>query len=199
MIDTTFLPNNPLHKLFNIQTVKMSYRCMPNMAQAISRHNKTVLKGTQENNPQPGCNCVDGPDKCPVQGKCKSTAVVYSACVTETQSGKVETYTGLTCRTFKTRFNEHNNNMSNPGDRSKSKLRAHIWDLKDKEINYEVKWNLLDRAPVFNPITKKCRLCLKEKFWIMYRKDSSSLNKRNEVFNTCKHRTQFWAGTFKGR
>ena len=110
--------------------------------------------------------------------------------VTETKSGKVETYAGLTCRTFKTRFNEHNNNMNNPGDRSKSKLSAHIWDLKDKGVNYEVKWKLLDRAPVFNPITKKCRLCLKEKFWIMYRKDSSSLNKRNEVFNTCRHRTQ---------
>jgi hypothetical protein len=80
--------------------------------------------------------------------------------------------------------------MNNPGDRSKSKLSAHIWDLKDKGVNYEVKWKLLERAPVFNPITKKCRLCLKEKFWIMYRKDSSSLNKRNEVFNTCMHRTQ---------
>ena len=54
LIDTAFPPNNPLHKLFSRQTVKISYKCMPNMAQAISRHNKTVLKGIQENNPQPG-------------------------------------------------------------------------------------------------------------------------------------------------
>ena len=54
--------------------------------------------------------------------------------------------------------------MSNPGDRSKSKLSAHIWDLKDKGINYEVKWKLLDRALVFNPITKKCRLSLNKKY-----------------------------------
>ena len=127
---------------------------MPNMAQAISRHNKTVLKGNQEINPQPGCNCLDGPDKCPVQGKCKSTAVVYSASVTETQSGKVETYAGLTSRTFKTRFNEHNNNMNNPGDRSKSKLSAHVWDLKDRGISYEVKWKLLD-SPQFSTPSRK--------------------------------------------
>ena len=82
------------------------------MAQAISRHNKTVVNDRQENNQQAGCNCVDGPGKCPVQGNCKAKAVVYSACVTETKSGKAETYVGLTSRAFKTRFNEHINNMN---------------------------------------------------------------------------------------
>ena len=177
-------------KLFNRQTVKVSYRYMPIMAQAISRHNKTVLKDTSVNTQQAGCNCVDGPGKCPVQGNCKAKAVVYSACIKETQSGKVETYAGLTSRAFKTRFNEHNRNMNNPADRTKSKLSAHTWDLKDKGIDYDIKWKLLDRAPTYNPTTKKCRLCLKEKFYIMYHSGGSTLNKRNEVFNTCRHRTQ---------
>jgi hypothetical protein len=186
LIDTAFPPNNPLHKLFNRQTVKISYRCMPNMAQAISMHNGKVLNANQQTNQQTGCNCVDGPASCPVKGKCKAKGIVYEACIKETASGKTETYTGLSCRTFKQRFNEHNK----PGNRLKSKLSSHIWDLKDKGVGFEVTWKLLDRAPAFNPITKKCRLCLKEKYYIMYHRDSSSLNKRSEVFNTCRHRTQ---------
>ena len=190
LIDTAFPPNNPLHKLFNRQTVKISYRCMPNMAQAISRHNAKVLKADQLIDQQPGCSCGDDPASCPVQGICKTKGVVYEACVKETISGNKETYTGLTCRQFKTRFNEHNLDMNNPSGRIKSKLSSHIWSLKDRGINYEVTWRLLDKATTFNPTTKKCRLCLKEKYFIMYRRDSSSLNKRSEVFNTCRHRTQ---------
>ena len=159
------------------------------MAQAISRHNKKVLKADQLMDQQPGCSCGD-PSTCPVQGKCKTEGVVYEACVKETISGNKETYTGLTSRKFKTRFNEHNLDMNNPGGRIKSKLSSHIWSLKDKGISYEVTWRLLDKAPSFNPTTKKCRLCLKEKYFIMYRRDSSSLNKRSEVFNTCRHRKQ---------
>ena len=91
LIDTAFPPNNPLHKLFNRQTVKISYRCMPNMAQAISRHNAKVLKADQLIDQQPGCSCGDDPASCPVQGKCKTKGVVYEACVKETISGNKET------------------------------------------------------------------------------------------------------------
>ena len=31
LVDTAFPPSNPLHKLFNRHTLKLSYRCMPNM------------------------------------------------------------------------------------------------------------------------------------------------------------------------
>ena len=116
--------------------------------------------------------------------------MVYEATVVETVSGKFETYTGLTYRTFKERFNEHNNDMRKPDNRLKSRLVSHVWELKDNGTDYTVNWKLLERAPAFNPITKKCRLCLKEKYFIMYRSNSSSLNKRSEVFNTCRHRTQ---------
>ena len=149
-----------------------------------------MLKGDQRGEEQPGCNCEDGPASCPVQGSCKTKAVVYKAAVTETVSGKKETYCGLTCREFKVRFNEHNNDMRKPGNRIKTKLSSHAWELKDRGIDYEIKWKLLERAPTFNPVTKKCRLCLKEKYFIMYRKENSTLNKRSEVFNTCRHRTQ---------
>ena len=48
MLDRSFPPDNPLSKLFNRHTVKVSYKCMPNMATSIARHNSKVLsEGTQ--------------------------------------------------------------------------------------------------------------------------------------------------------
>ena len=35
--------DNPLHKIFNRNTIKMSYKCMPNIGQAIFWHNSQLL------------------------------------------------------------------------------------------------------------------------------------------------------------
>ena len=58
--------------------------------------------------------------------------VVYKATVKENQSQNIETYTGLTYRTFKERFKEHNRDMENSDSRTSSKLAGHIWSLKDR-------------------------------------------------------------------
>ena len=39
-----------------------------------------------------------------------------------------------------------------------------------------------------NPTLKKCRICLKEKFHILYKAEGASLKRRSEVFYTCRHR-----------
>ena len=127
---------------------------------------------------------------CPVQGRCKTDCVVYRATVKEIMSGSMETYTGVTGNTFKERWYGHRGDMRNEKKRLSSRLSSHIWDLKDERKDFEVKWSLIDRSTSFNPITRKCRICLKEKYQIMYNGNGSSLNKRQEIFNTCRHRTQ---------
>ena len=133
---------------------------MPNMAQAVARHNKGILSKQPTAVPPP-CKCKT---PCPVGGQCRLSDVVYKATVKENQSQNIETYTGLTYRTFKERFKEHNRDMENSDSRTSSKLAGHIWSLKDRGVNdFEVTWEILARAPHFNPITRKCMLCLKEK------------------------------------
>ena len=66
----------------------------------MARHNVKVLKYDLQPEQQAGCNCPV-PANCPVQGNCRIKCVVYEANVVETVSGKSETYTGLTYRTFK--------------------------------------------------------------------------------------------------
>ena len=84
LINTCFPKYHPLHKIINRNTVKVSYRCMPNLKAAISRHNQKLLKENQAKDiqatPQPGCNCNPGP--CPlVSNNCTVDHVIYRATV----------------------------------------------------------------------------------------------------------------------
>ena len=80
--------------------------------------------------------------------------------------------------------------FNNQEDRNKTTLSAHVWKLKDEGRPYEIQWDIMDRAKTFNPISRKCRLCLKEIFYIMFKPESATLNSRNELYNTCRHRKQ---------
>ena len=55
LLDEAFPPSNPLHKLFTRQTVKLSYKCMPNMAQAVASQNKKILNEDGQQPTQPPC------------------------------------------------------------------------------------------------------------------------------------------------
>ena len=120
-------------------------------------------------------------------GKCRTESVVYRATVQETVSGKKETYTGLTGREFKERWYEHRTNINNTTKKKTTGLSAHTRLLKEKSKKFTIDWRILEKAKLYNPISKKC---LKEKFYIMYHRDGSTLNKRSEVFNTCLHRKE---------
>ena len=52
----------------------------------------------------------------------------------------------------------------------------------------KVKWRTLARLPTYNPSTNSCRLCLCEKFPIMFKPELASLNQRDEFFTHCRHR-----------
>ena len=188
LVDTSFPPDNPLHKLFTRSTVKLSYRRMPNMAQAVSNHNTKLLRDDNGGDNPPACNCRGGLQNCPVEGRCQTSGVVYEATVTELGSGKSETYTGVTARRFKDRYYEHRTDMENAKNRTNSSLASHVWELKDKGVNYDVRWKIKARGTPYNPSTKKCRICLKEKHFILYKREGATLNSRREIFNSCTHR-----------
>ena len=63
------------------------------MAQVLSGHNAAVLNKEPADFPVCNCKCVIG--NCPVEGNCRVECVVYRAAITETVSGKTETYTAV--------------------------------------------------------------------------------------------------------
>ena len=82
LIDTCFPPTNKLHKILNRNTVKLSYRCMPNVKQIISNHNKAILtKDSSREDTTNNCNCRVK-EKCPVDNKCQTSSLIYQATVT---------------------------------------------------------------------------------------------------------------------
>ena len=137
--------------------------------------------------PAPGCNCRGGIPACPVQGHCLTEGVVYQATVERTDNSSTETYTGLTSRRFKDRFYEHNADMRDQR-RDGTGLSHHIWKLKGSNIPHKVKWKIISRCPPFNPSTKTCKLCLTEKYHIIFKPEGATLNDRSEIFATCRHR-----------
>ena len=105
MIDKCFPPNHPLRKVIYRNTVKVSYKCMPNMKQKISKHNHKVKK-EEETQSHYGCNCTKVIGPCPLSGNCLVDSVIYKAEVVEDNHTK-NTYTGLTSNTFKDRYYGH--------------------------------------------------------------------------------------------
>ena len=187
LIDKNFPTGHPLAKVINRNTVKISYRCMPNMKKAIAGHNFQVQKGEEEEAHQYGCNCTGRCGPCPLDGGCLVDSVVYRAKVAD-NNGVENTYTGLTSNTFKDRFYGHRSTFQNKDHPNPTTLSTHVWDLKDKNVDFNISWNIIDRGKDFNPTTKKCRLCLKEKYYIIFHPDGATLNERSELFSTCRHR-----------
>ena len=186
--DTCFPPTNKLHKILNRNTVKISYKCMPNMKQIISNHNKTILN--KDNNTESktnNCNCRIK-EACPVNQKCQTSSLIYQATVTRHDNNKEESYIGLTDNTFKTRYNGHTSSFRNEQYRNATTLSNYIWTLKDKNINYSLKWKIIDRGRAYQPSGKNCGLCDLEKFYIISRPELASLNQRNELATSCRHR-----------
>ena len=101
---------------------------------------------------------------------------------------KVETYTGLTSKTFKTRYYGHSRSFREKESEHSTTLSTHIWKLKNKNKNFNVRWEVVARANDFNPISRKCQLCLKEKYYILFHQGGATLNKRSVLFSTCRHR-----------
>ena len=187
LVDQHFPENNPLRKIFNRNSIKVSYRCTPNLSNIISGHNTQILK--QIENPEEEerkCNCPKG-SACPLDGQCLETNIVYQATVTEV-GGPVETYIGLTAPTFKSRLGNHVKSFRHERYSKETKLSIHIWKLKRKKAVFDIKWKLIAKAKPFNPVTNVCRLCTVEKFHIVYRSELGTLNKRDEIKSHCRHK-----------
>ena len=64
--------------------------------------------------------------------------------------------------------------------------------LKDQHIEYSLKLKQLVQASPFNPITGICRLCLSEKYIIMFKPDGANINNRTEFLSACRHKTELF-------
>ena len=100
LIKKHFPPHHKFHKLFNKNTVKISYSCTRNIKSIINSHNAKILfpkKSTEQRT----CNCLNKVN-CPLEQKCLTTNIVYKAKVTSSnQNYQEKVYSGSCETTFK--------------------------------------------------------------------------------------------------
>ena len=199
ILDSSFPTGHTLRKTLNRNTVKVSYRTMPNMKQVISKHNSKVLKEVRPAKPEEGgtgCSCqlvkrTKNKDDCLLGGECKRSNVIYQATVTSNNTGDTDTYTGLTSNSWKIRYGNHKQSFEKRKLEDYTELSKHIWKLRDQSTDHAISWKILAQAQPYNPILKKCRLCLMEKYFIIFKPDGASLNSRTEFTSKCRHASKF--------
>ena len=107
-----------------------------------------------------------------------------------------EYYTGLTEGTLRERINTHLSNFRLPNYSTVTALAKYIWKLKKYKYEYSIKWSILANAKTYNPATKLCNLCNKEKYFIIFKPEISTLIQNNELLKKCVHRAKFIIGNW---
>ena len=90
LINKHFPKKSKLNKIFNRNTVKISYSCMPNIASIIKAYNKQISTSGTRTDPLT-CNCRKK-DLCPLQGNCQATNIIYNAEVKENNNSQHRPY-----------------------------------------------------------------------------------------------------------
>ena len=76
--------------------------------------------------------------------------------------------------------------------KNETALAKHIWTLQNKDITYQVHWEIIERTKSFRPGNAYCRLCTAEKKWILFYDGEKRLNTNDELISTCRHRRKFY-------
>ena len=79
LIKKHFPKEHKFHKIFNRNTLKLSYSCMPNIKTKINAHNREILRNTPSKNTK-HCNCQQK-ENCPMNGACLKKSLVYYATI----------------------------------------------------------------------------------------------------------------------
>jgi hypothetical protein len=107
---------------------------------------------------------------------CLAESVIYQATVKTSDKLPTQTYVGLTENEFKTRYtNHHKASFNNYEKRNSTELSKYIWNLKNNNISYSIRWKILKRTKSYSNASKRCNLCIWEKYFIICKPDIATL------------------------
>ena len=71
-----------------------------------------------------------------------------------------------------------------------TELSKYIWNLKDQNKDFDIKWFILKKSSGYSNVLKSCNLCLLEKLVI--------LNKRLDLFSNCRQENIYILMNYSG-
>ena len=196
LLDKHFPKSHLLYKIFNRNTVKVSYSCMNNVSQIIKQHNRNVYnKKEKQINPY---NCRNIRE-CHIHGNGKVQNVIYKCTVSATQTDK-RVYLGRAEGSWKQRLYNHRQSFKDKKHKNDTALSSYLWDLKENHNQIpKLTWSIVRFAPSYSNISKRCLLCLHEKLLTLnYHNPIELLNIRSELMAKCRHVNKFLLSNCKG-
>ena len=196
-MDRCFTSENPLRKIFNKNTLKISYSTTKSISNIISAHNKKILRQSEMNTNK--CNCRGGVKNCPIDGRCQEEGTVYQADISAPDE-EDKVYIGAAATTFKLRWSNHKTSFKHRKYEYDTEISKYIWQMADKGKECSIKWKIIRRAKPYSPTTERCDLCITEKTIIANYKDKHKLlNTRNELLAKCRHRDKWLLSNIKNQ
>ena len=122
---------------------------------------------------------VETADNCPLDGCCLKQCFIYKAEVYVDNDYK--TYYGAVEGDFKFRYNNHTKSFRNRYYEHATEVSKYIWKLKDLEKTFSLKWSIAAYASSYRCGTRRCDLCITEKY-IIARADQKSFLKNRTKF-----------------
>ena len=164
---------------------------MPNFASIFNSHNKKIINNNIPKPTAPTCNCRPK-TSCPLNGDCLQSSLVY---IFKSDTPNIienhRHFIGLAEITFKDRFYKHKNSFKYESKRNATELSNFVWENKHANTETNLVWNISNKARAYNPETKRCLLCLTEKYHIIFAK-LNLLNSREELVTKCRHENKFY-------
>ena len=113
--------------------------------------------------------------ECLFDKKCLSGYLVYTALVDWLDTSKIKHYYGTCEKNFKVCYNNHTASFRNKNKEKSTELSKYTWELKDNNIQHNLRWRIASKAYPYICRSRKCDLCLTEKLTII-KADPETLN-----------------------
>ena len=122
---------------------------------------------------------------------------MYNALVDRLDTNKTKHYYGTCEKNFKERYNNHTASFRNKNKEKSTELSKNIWELKDSNIEHNLKWRIASKAHPYVCGSRKCDLFLTEKLTIIKADPETLFNTRDELVSKCRHMNKFTLTRFK--
>ena len=129
--------------------------------------------------------------------KCLSGYLVYNALVDGLDTNKTKHYHGTCEKNFKERYNNNRASFRNKNKEKSTELLKYIWELKDNNIQHNLKWRIASKAHPYVCGSRKYNLYLTEKLTIIKADPEPLLNTRDELVSKCRLMNKFTLRCFK--
>ena len=140
LVKKHFPPTHRYHKIFNKNTVKISYSCGQPM--------KTKFTANIKPREDPTCTCRNKED-CPLQQRCNIESIIYQATIKTDnikQPATSENYIGMVQGSFKQRYYNHLTSFKHENKRNVTALSNKVWEYKKQEKQFKIEWKILDQS-----------------------------------------------------